>query len=61
MIKWFHPFEVLFRRDYGEYEGRSYGVDLDLRTMITYHAYEYGHIFSMRILGFGFELSLLEI
>jgi len=58
-MNWFQPFEVLFRRDYGEYEGRTYGLDLDLRTTLTYHVYEYGRIFSIRILGFGFELSFL--
>lgn len=61
MIKWFHPFEIVVRRDYGEYDGCSYGLDLDLRCVCTYHTYEYGHIFTLRILGFGFEFSSLEI
>lgn len=61
MIKWFHPFEVLLRRYYGEYEGCTYGLDLDLRSTCTYHAYEYGHIFTLRILGFGFQISFLEL
>jgi len=61
MIKWFHPFEIVVRRDYGEYDGCSYGLDLDLRCVCTYHTYEYGRIFTLRILGFGFEFSSLEI
>ena len=60
-IKWFHPFEVVLTRDYGEYEGRSWGLDLDLRTMLTYHNYEYGNILTVRILGFGVEIGMLEI
>ena len=61
MTKWFHPFEILLRRYYGEYDGCSYGLDLDLRTTITYHPYEYGIVFTIRILGFGFEISFLEL
>lgn len=59
--KWFHPFEVVGTRDYGEYEGRTYGLDLDLRTTISVHTYEYGRVFTLRILGFGFEAGALEI
>jgi hypothetical protein len=60
-LNWFHPFEVVLTRDYGEYDGRSYGLDLDLRSMLTYHTYEYGKILTVRILGFGLELGMLEI
>jgi hypothetical protein len=43
------------------YDGITYGLDLDLRTTVTYHTYEYGKIFTLRILGFGFEYALLEL
>ena len=43
------------------YDGITYGLDLDLRTTVTYHTYEYGKIFTLRILGFGFEIGLLEL
>jgi hypothetical protein len=61
IIKWFHPFEVVLRRNYGEYYGSSYGLDLDLRSTLTFHSYEYGRILTLRLLGFGFEFSMLEI
>jgi len=60
-INWFHPFQVVLRRDHGDYEGITYGLDLDLQTTVTYHTYEYGKIFTLRILGFGFEIGLLEL
>ena len=62
-VNWFHPFHVVLRRgDATEiYDGITYGLDLDLRTTVTYHTYEYGKIFTLRILGFGFEIGLLEL
>ena len=60
-VRWFHPFSILIRRcGQDMYDGRTYGLDLDLRTAITYHTYEYGRVFTFRILGFGFEYGLLE-
>lgn|GEM_PF-3358897 len=61
-VNWFHPFRVVGRRT-GEdelYDGTTYGLDLDLRTNISYHTYEYGRIYTFLLLGFGFELALLE-
>ena len=62
-VNWFHPFHVVLRHgDETEiYDGITYGLDLDLRTTVTYHNYEYGKIFTLRILGFGFEYALLEL
>jgi len=61
-LDWFHPFRVVLRKG-GEddYEGTTYGLDLDLRTTLSYHTYEYGHVFTFTFLGFGFELALLSI
>lgn len=58
-VNWFHPFEVVVTRQYGEYEGNTYGLDLDLRTNITYHTYEYGKLFTFRVLGFGVEVGMM--
>lgn len=59
-VNWFHPFEVVLRREYGDCDGTTYGLVLDLQTTLSYHTYEYGRIFTLRILGFGFEYALLE-
>lgn len=56
----FHPFELVGYRNDGDLDGRNWGLDLDLRTTVSLCRYEYGWIFTMRILGFGFEFSLLE-
>lgn len=60
-LNWFHPFEILGYRNEDNDEGKNWGLDLDLRTTLNLHRYEYGWIFTLRILGFGFEYSLLEI
>lgn len=62
-VHWYHPFNVVIKKG-GEddlYNGVTYGLDLDLNTVITYCNYEYGKIFTFRILGFGFEYGLIEI
>lgn len=60
-FNWFHPFEIVGYRNDGELDGKNWGLDLDLRSTLNLCHYEYGWIFTLRILGFGFELSLLEI
>jgi hypothetical protein len=57
----FHPFELVGYRNDGDLDGKNWGLDLDLRTTVGLCHYEYGWIFTLRILGFGFEFSLLEI
>lgn len=57
----FHPFELVGYRNDGDLDGKTYGLDLDLRSTLSVCHYEYGWIFTVRLLGFGFELSLLEI
>lgn len=61
-VNWFHPFRVVGRHVGNDelYDGTTYGLDLDLQTTLSYHTYEYGKIFTVRILGFGFEYALLE-
>jgi len=59
-FNWFHPFELIGYRNDGDLDGRNWGLDLDLRSTCSICHYEYGYIFTVRVLGFGFELSLLE-
>ncbi|MFZ4599978.1 MAG: hypothetical protein ACOYNN_15145 [Terrimicrobiaceae bacterium] len=59
-VDWFHPFSIVGYRDDGEMDGRNWGLDLDLRTVLNVCHYEYGWIFACRVLGFGFEFSRLD-
>ena len=59
IFKWYHPFTLVGyeKRD----DVRTFGIDLDLRTVCSYCTYEYGRVFMLRILGVGFEWNLLYL
>jgi hypothetical protein len=67
-IKWFHPFNFLFYKRpridthwHPSDDLYQYGFSLDLTTEMYYYTYDWGIGFSFRILGFGFEITKVEM
>lgn len=60
-VNWYHPFKLVGYKNDGEVDGKTWGLDLDLRTTFSFCVYEYGYVCTFTVLGFGFELSWLQI
>ena len=61
--EWYHPFDIFFYRGTTkdtEFWDQNYGFSFDTVNECYYYRYDWGYGFRLRILGFGFDVTVLH-
>ena len=62
-VIWYHPFSIFIYRGtpkYVEFWDRNYGFCFDTVNECYFYSYDWGKGFRLRIMGFGFDITVLR-